>query len=213
MHLTIFSDVHGNLPALIAMLKHTKTTDGYICLGDVVGYGPWANECVDIVRALPNIVYIQGNHEKCFATGYYDGNNEIAKTFFNFCYPLFDRKEKISNLLESYSLNGFTFKHTIFNQSIYPDSTPTLDNNYVIGHSHHQFKLEQPPFTLYNVGSVGQNRKYINVINFMVFDTKTTQFTPFAVNYDDNIIINEMRKKGYPQICIDYYNNKQRLRT
>lgn len=211
MHLTIFSDVHGNLPALRAMLKHTKATDGYICLGDVVGYGPWSNECVDIVRALPNIIYIQGNHEKCFATGYYDGNNEIAKAFFDFCYPFFNRKNEIKNLKKSYNINGFSFRHALFNKNIYPDSIIKLDNNYVIGHSHYQFEIDQVPFKLYNVGSVGQNRKYINIINYMVLDTDTSQFTQFAIKYNENIIINKMRKNGYPQICIDYYNNKQRL--
>ena len=33
------------------------------CLGDLVGYGPQPNECVELIRSLPNITCIKGNHD------------------------------------------------------------------------------------------------------------------------------------------------------
>lgn len=65
MKYAIFSDVHGNLEALEAVLAHTvrEGADRYICLGDVIGYGANPNECVDRVRALPSLVCLKGNHD------------------------------------------------------------------------------------------------------------------------------------------------------
>lgn len=211
MKLVVFSDVHGNLPALELMLKHAGLVDGYICLGDTVDYGPWSNECVDLVCSLPNIIMVRGNHEQAFLAGHYPGTNPIAKLFFSFCYPKFDRQDKIKDLKEEYKLNNFTFQHTINGQNIYPDTALTLDGNYVIGHSHHQFKIEQPPFVLYNSGSVGQNRKYINVINYLTLQTEDMRFELCSIIYNEQLIIDEMKIRGYPKACIEYYDNKERF--
>lgn len=209
----MFSDVHGNLPALELMLKDTGKVDGYICLGDVVNYGPWNNECVDLVCSLPNVVYLEGNHEHDFLQGSYSGTNAIAQAFFDFCYPSFDRHKKIKGLLQTYDLNGFTFAHTINDQYIYPDTTITLDKNYVVGHSHHQFQISQLPFVLYNPGSVGQNRRYINVINYVFLETEGMEFTMRSLTYDAHEIIDEMKRQKYPKICIEYYDKKLRFLT
>jgi predicted phosphodiesterase len=212
MKLAVFSDVHGNLPALESMLHHAGEVDGYICLGDVVNYGPWGNECIDTVCGLENLVYLRGNHEEYFTQGTYPGKNEIARAFFDICYPQFERIDKIRNLPITYILEGYVFRHTILDKNIYPDTELGLDNNYVIGHSHHQFKIAQPPFTLYNPGSVGQNRKYINVINYAILESDSMTFEMRQLNYDETIVIDEMKRRGYPAICISYYDSKERLK-
>ena len=52
MKIGIFSDIHGNLIALEKVLKDEKDLEEYIILGDVVNYGPWSNECVQILETL-----------------------------------------------------------------------------------------------------------------------------------------------------------------
>ncbi len=64
MRLAIISDIHSNLEALTAVLQ---TIDGLevhevICLGDVVGYGPNPNECIELVRNRASVI-IAGNHD------------------------------------------------------------------------------------------------------------------------------------------------------
>ena len=51
MRYAIVSDIHGNLEALQAAFDLTVATDGVLCLGDIVGYGPNPNECVELIRA------------------------------------------------------------------------------------------------------------------------------------------------------------------
>ncbi len=63
MRIMVFSDVHGNLTALEAVLAHAGPVDAYWCLGDLVGYGPDPEACVQRVRSLPNLVCLQGNHD------------------------------------------------------------------------------------------------------------------------------------------------------
>jgi len=69
----LISDIHANLEALQTALKELEEAEGFICLGDIVGYGPNPNECVDIVRSLPNLVCLVGNHDLA-AVGKYDAD-------------------------------------------------------------------------------------------------------------------------------------------
>ncbi|MEA2007685.1 MAG: metallophosphoesterase family protein [Chloroflexota bacterium] len=64
MKILVISDIHANLTALEAVLKDAGDVDAVWCLGDIVGYGPDPNECVEIVRNLPNLVCLQGNHDQ-----------------------------------------------------------------------------------------------------------------------------------------------------
>ena len=67
MRTAIYSDVHGNLPAFEVFVELTnKEVDVYLNLGDLVNYGPWSNECVDLALSLPTIGNILGNHEELF---------------------------------------------------------------------------------------------------------------------------------------------------
>lgn len=64
MKIALVSDIHGNLPALKSVLEHMNTVehDIKVCLGDIVGYGPFPNECVEKVVSDFNYI-IMGNHD------------------------------------------------------------------------------------------------------------------------------------------------------
>lgn len=65
MKIALFSDIHGNLPALEAVLEDIAShkPDETYCLGDLVNFAPWANEVIDLLRSR-NIPTIQGNHDQ-----------------------------------------------------------------------------------------------------------------------------------------------------
>jgi len=60
----LISDVHGNLPALEAVLAELDrfAVDRYACLGDLVGYGPHPNEVTAAVADLGPLI-VAGNHD------------------------------------------------------------------------------------------------------------------------------------------------------
>lgn len=208
MKILIYSDVHGNLPAFEKMISLEKEINSYICLGDLVNYGPWSNECVDLALSLPNSRLIMGNHEEAFINGFYPGTNPLVQDFFKMTYSGFNKVGIIKNFLEEIKLDKFICRHTIGGNYIFPDTDLLMDNNYIIGHSHHQFKYKNNDFVLYNSGSVGQNRKFINELNYLVYDSDLKSIEMKSALYDIDIILNEMKNRSYPENCINYYFNK-----
>ena len=210
MRIAIFSDVHGNLPALELAIKDAFTVDGYIILGDVVNYGPWSDECVQMIETLQNCIKIRGNHEDYFIEGKCVGNVFLANEFFNHCYGYFKELTAIQAYKAEAQLEEFTCTHTIDNKYIFEDTNIKVENNYIIGHSHRQFSIKRNGFFLLNPGSVGQNRQYINEINYMIFDTTTKNAEFRSLLYDVDLVIDQMVRMNYPQICVDYYRKKPR---
>ena len=66
MKYAIISDIHGNLPALQAVLNDAKNQNvsHYLFAGDYCLSGPWPNECMETIKAIPNKTVIRGNEEK-----------------------------------------------------------------------------------------------------------------------------------------------------
>lgn len=63
MRTLILSDIHANLTALQAVLKTAGTVDQVWFLGDVAGYGPDLNECIELLASQPNLQALMGNHD------------------------------------------------------------------------------------------------------------------------------------------------------
>ncbi len=63
MRVLIISDIHANFVALEKVLAEAGAVDGVWCLGDLVGYGPEPNACVERIQALDNLVCLMGNHD------------------------------------------------------------------------------------------------------------------------------------------------------
>lgn len=63
MRYLVLSDVHANLFALQAVLKHAQGRYDHVWhLGDIVGYGPHPNECIELLAGL-NCLGVAGNHD------------------------------------------------------------------------------------------------------------------------------------------------------
>ncbi len=211
MRYLILGDVHGNLPALELVLAAEKGNyDVLISHGDVVNYGPWSNECVDLLAQQDNKILLKGNHEESFISGNYPGTKEVARAFFEFNVSEFSRLQAIEDYIDDYQLPPYSIQHTIGDKYIFKDTDIQIDRHYIVGHSHQQFYRHINGFDLYNTGSVGQNREFINVINYIVWDTKGKPELK-SIIYNPDIIIDEFKARHYPEICINYYSNKKRL--
>lgn len=60
--MAVLADIHSNLEALKAVLEDVGQVDQIWCLGDVVGYGPEANECGEMMRERVERC-VAGNHD------------------------------------------------------------------------------------------------------------------------------------------------------
>ncbi len=82
MKLFICSDIHGNAFALREVLKvyREHMPCGFLCLGDVVGYGPDSAECLEELMKIPRAAFILGNHETVLLDRRREGSlNSVAR--------------------------------------------------------------------------------------------------------------------------------------
>jgi diadenosine tetraphosphatase ApaH/serine/threonine PP2A family protein phosphatase len=63
MRILVISDVHANFEALQSVFTDAGEVDETWCLGDVVGYGPDPNLCVEAIRERPKLTCLLGNHD------------------------------------------------------------------------------------------------------------------------------------------------------
>lgn len=58
MRIAALQEVHGNRPALEAVVNATGDVDGVVFGGEVI-LGPWPTESADLLRALPYGVHAE----------------------------------------------------------------------------------------------------------------------------------------------------------
>jgi len=213
MRYAIFSDIHSNLPALETFVEATEgRADGYVCLGDIVDYGPWNDECLDLILSLPGVVFLEGNHERLFSgQDSIEGMPPLARSFFEASRSFFTREEALRDLPNFVKIGEFGAQHTIGDLRLYAD-TPMLEvsGKHFIGHSHYQFRRDFPGGgVLVNCGSVGQNRRRIDAVNYAIYDTATGAIRLEERPYPLERFIDELRRRAYPSECIDYYLRKK----
>jgi len=80
----VISDIHANLEALEAVFRDIEKArvPKVICLGDVVGYGPDFEECIDRIAARCEVC-LRGNHDEAAIEGPTDFN-PVARDVINY---------------------------------------------------------------------------------------------------------------------------------
>lgn len=71
MKIAILADIHGNLPALQAVLQDClrQGYDEIYSIGDAIAIGPQPAECLDLLLNTPHTHLLLGNHEMWYAFG------------------------------------------------------------------------------------------------------------------------------------------------
>ena len=212
MKALVLGDIHGNLIALEKVIKEFgKEVDQIICHGDVVNYGPWSNECVELLQDK-NSFCLKGNHEEAYLNGFYPGKNPLVHHFFNQTFPKFKHINIIAGYATKMSVDSFDIVHTLNDRYYYPDSDLSqlvLEKDTIIGHSHYAFNRQtKNGKQLINTGSVGQNRVNLAIIDFVIVDFEKNTVEMKQLSYDPQFLISEMKKEAYPKECLSYYLSK-----
>ena len=198
MKIVIISDLHGNFPALQAVLQDLPSNDGIICCGDIVGYYPDVNEVCDEVRKL-NVQTIRGNHDAYVTKNLTPASDkaEIYKTVWT-RKNLSDANFRWLKMLPAqmdFDFNGLLVKvrHANFQEEesyLYPDSQKlkefTLNENEIVlfGHTHHPMLIKAGAGLIVNPGSVGQPRDYNPQSSYSILDTDNRSIEFRRVNYN-----------------------------
>jgi diadenosine tetraphosphatase ApaH/serine/threonine PP2A family protein phosphatase len=227
MRIGVISDIHANLAALEQVLYclDAAGVEEIYCLGDVVGYGPFPNECVELVRTrCTGTVF--GNHDAAlFGKITLDRFDTAGRKALRWTQKIIrpDNLKYLSALPPVLQNHDATFIHSspflpesweyihTYRQAEKAFQALTTPIGF-IGHTHVPMIIgeDQKMHTvrkgsrfLVNVGSVGQPRDGIPGAAFGVFDTASWSYQPMRVEYDVETTTEAIRKAGLPSVLAE----------
>ena len=167
-------DIHGNLPALEAVLADLRADPDafpvrFLLGGDYALFGPWPAETVATLRALPDATWIRGNGERWTAAPAQAPDNEVVQGAIAACREALGAElvAELSALQEQVVIDGTRFCHAspISDvRSFMPEPADDEDEllaglterRLVLGHTHLPFRRASAGgVELINPGSVG----------------------------------------------------------
>ena len=106
MKIAVTSDIHGNVDALSTLLDDLdkENVDTIVCLGDLVGYGPYPNEVISMVRSK-HILCIKGNYDSSVVDNEYSYIRETDFNSFSLPWTVNELTEENRLFLESLPSN------------------------------------------------------------------------------------------------------------
>ena len=167
MPLAVLYDIHGNLPALEAVLADARLAgvDGYLLGGDYCAFGPWPHRTLELLYTVEDATWIRGNGERWLIES--DEVPDQAPTDAAIAELSPNDIDRLYALPTSVELDGVLYVHGSPRSDV-ESFAPTpqageeslladvADRTVVFGHSHVQFRRPGPRGTyLINPGSVG----------------------------------------------------------
>lgn len=238
MKIAVFSDIHGNAVALEAVFKDidARNIDLVFCGGDLVGYGAYPNEVINLIRKyrIPTIMgnYDDGvgfNKNDC-GCAYVDSQmKELDHISLEWTKKQvsFENRAFLRSLLERVQFTACGKKILIIhgsprqiNEYLYTDLPEEsvlkfFDNENVdiiiCGHTHLPYTRVMDAKCLINVGSVGKpkdgdNRAAYTVIKLTESSLETEVI---RVNYDVEQIAQAIEASGLPkEFAVELKNGK-----
>ncbi|MEZ8825274.1 metallophosphoesterase [Vibrio amylolyticus] len=221
--IVILSDIHGNLPALDAVLSdiNFNSVEKLICLGDVAGYYPFVNECIQ--RLIDHqAINLMGNHDFYLTSGLgcprSKSVNELSTLFSS---SVSDKcMSYLRNSPVSFSLDDAIMVHGGFRDPI-DEYLYSLSQEYFegypykyffSGHTHVQHVEFFDNGQVYcNPGAVGQPRDGNPSAAYAIFEPKSGNIALKRVEYDPESIFKYLREHGFDRYFYENLNKGTRI--
>ena len=229
MKYAVIADIHGNLDAFQVVLEDARAQkcSHYCCVGDVVGYGGYPKECLDIVRAM-NMPCVKGNHDEyCSSEEDLEGFNPHAAEAVIWTRKQLtedDRKWlrdlKYIRLVASFSMVhatldqperwGYVFDKLMAAASFTYQNTGVcffghthvpvafIRDSVVRGGTYSKFKVEPGRKYFVNVGSVGQPRDNNPKAAYVIYDLQEGSIEIRRLDYDIAAAQRKILEVGLP---------------
>jgi len=223
----ILSDIHGNLTALEAVINDAKmenTTDFWI-LGDLIMPGPGPSDLIQILRALPNALFVKGNWEDYFFEAPSQRLENAQDIFMGrlaqYHYENLNKDDiefiRSLPLSRTISFQGLkiTICHHLPNKNHgrelvhHPDikqynllfKEDEIDFA-IFGHTHHQlFRRLTSTKSILNPGTVGQNFKKADTAQYAILELDSKGFKSVKlkeIKYDKAKEIQRAQERNLP---------------
>ncbi len=235
MRYAILGDIHSNLEALQAVLADArqKQCTHFVCLGDIIGYGPNPRECLELVRGL-NCPVVMGNHDEYCGTKLdLTGFNPMAADAIKWTREQLDETDRdwLHNLKYTRVIESFTVVHATLDLPekwayVFDKLAASASFNYqrtavcFNGHTHvpvafvrsgmgiqgglySKIKVEVGKKYFINAGSVGQPRDRNPKACYSTFDLANNLIELHRVEYDIKAVQEKIHKAGLPVSLAD----------
>ncbi len=208
----VISDIHGNFPALVAVLEDMPPVEVILCAGDVVGYYPYPNEVIDKLKSL-DVQCILGNHDRAVLGGDYSNFNKYAASAVRWTIDALS--EDSLNYLKN--LNNFmrwkidgkkvaVHHGAPFDEDFYvmPENVDESLLNYdgadvlILGHTHVPFVVDYGDKVILNPGAVGQPRDGNPKASYAVMNLDKWEFEIRRVDYPIDEVEKKILEEGLP---------------
>ncbi|MHA1200679.1 MAG: metallophosphoesterase family protein [Candidatus Heimdallarchaeaceae archaeon] len=229
--IAIISDVHANIYALEAVLKdiqRKRNIDEIICLGDVVGYYPYPNECIELIKEQCSLTML-GNHDAgvigdepsfYFNPVAYEmitwTKENIKPEHMQWLTTLPRRRTIEKNGKSIYLVHGSPFKvfdymdshsekhwNVMLGEAFEKIQTGVL----IVGHTHVPVRKKFKGKHFLNPGSVGQPRNGTPGAFYSIINTSPFSSSIVHLKYDFSPLQERMEKLGLPKTLSDRLNH------
>lgn len=197
MKIAFLSDIHGNLPALQAVLQEIGQVDAIICCGDLVGYYPDVNQVCTVLRKM-NVYAVRGNHDAYVVGALMPDprkalvyrttwiQSKLDKIHFEWLALLpveirflWDNWMIIVRHASPWDEETYLFQDSPRLSNISLENREIL----VVGHTHHPMLMQLEQGIILNPGSVGQPRDWNPRASYGTLDTQTCKIELERVSY------------------------------
>ncbi len=233
MLIGLISDIHSNLHALLSVLDRLSECEIILCLGDIVGYGAFPNECIEKVKAH-KAPCVLGNHDAAcidlLSLGWFNPYAAAAARWTTESLAA-RSSEYLRGLPRSMERGSFLLVHgsprepttEYLTDSLQARDSFALSKNQVIlvGHTHVPLvflerKGEESVVPadgdwisykrrrlIFNPGSVGQPRDGDPRAAYSIIDADASKIGLFRVEYDLESAHTAVIDAGLPRVLAD----------
>lgn len=215
MRIGLIADVHANVVALQAVLEDMGQVDIILCAGDIVGYNPYPNETVKLLKKY-KVKCVRGNCDNAVITGDTTWFNPVANQTIKWTISHLTRESMrfLETLPAHIDLNGLTVTHggpNRLSELVYENDherfcrafDPFEVSVVVFGHTHMPLEEVCGDKIILNPGSVGQPRDGDPRACYGIYDSETRKFEIRRVAYDYKKVQDAIKEAGLPQLMAD----------
>lgn len=202
MRIALLADIHGNFPALKTVLAtpEFRAADRAFCLGDVVGYYSFPNECATLLQ-VHRIQTILGNHDAAFLADKPCRDNAVGRASQQLMRELVSpaTRDFLVSLPDHLELELAGVRVLLvhgspsnrLNEYVNPDDPVEMPPGVgllAMGHTHRAFVRKTGDALMLNPGSVGQPRDGQSGACFATVDLETKVALLHRISYDQSVV-------------------------
>ena len=228
MKIAVFTDIHGNYPALKVIMEDINKYkfDEVIFLGDAIGIGPKPKECLEMLLNS-KVTIIAGNHELYYKDGVsidklITDESEINhhKWIHESIKDLISKDEMKFPLSKIIDVNGkkIAFQHYMINENTKEDSFPfkrisirnisdveeyckNMNFDYLfIGHEHKPFEIMENNKRIVCLGSSGCAKDDKTFYTVIDIDNSKIDINKKYLTFNRNELIEDIKRYKYPDV-------------